>query len=452
MAAPTAAYLRLIHFQVESQVAIFAAIAIATLLLWMFSLLSDFIPALSALLALLLFGLAPESVVLSGFSSSGFLLAFSIMGLGVVVVESGLAKRYTLILLKHLPANTFAHQVAVFLTGLVFTPIVPTIIGRAAIVGPVVNHIVEGWDEQTRYKSSTMLYTTGLDSIHYMAPWFLTGTPANLMIFALLPAQEQQAFNFLFWMFAASVTGIALLLFYFLCSALLFHRAYVRVNIPRNAIEQAFGELGPISGGERAALYGILLLALGIVTAPLHKIEVQYVAFAILCLLLYAGALERKDFIGKIDWAFLALLASMIGILATLHHIHLDQFVTARLAWLGDYMREDFGMFVFALSVVTLLIRLLIPLNQAILILAGALIPIASHAGISPWVVGFIILIVAETAFFGYQSPYIFLFRRITEQVGPDERKVQLFHGLLLVFKLLAIYLSIPFWQRIGVI
>ncbi|MCG6861886.1 MAG: hypothetical protein LJE70_11490, partial [Chromatiaceae bacterium] len=90
--------------------------------------------------------------------------------------------------------------------------------------------------------------------------------------------------------------------------------------------------------------------------------------------------------------------------------------------------------------------------NQAILILAGALIPIASHAGISPWVVGFIILIVAETAFFGYQSPYIFLFRRITEQVGPDERKVQLFHGLLVVFKLLAIYLSIPFWQRIGVI
>lgn len=451
-AAPIVSYLYLTELQFSQQATIFSAIAITTLLLWMFSLLGDFIPALLALLALLLFGLAPESVVLSGFASSGFLLAFSIMGLGVATVESGLTRRYTLILLKHLPANTFTHQLAVFLTGLVFTPTVPTITGRVAIVGPVVSHINNDWDEDTRKQSSTMLYATGLDSIHYLAPWFLTAAPANLMIFALLPSQEQQTFHFMFWAFAASVTGLALLVFYFLCSALFFRNAYRHVEISHQSVARELQQLGALSGGEKTVLYAIALLAIGIIFAPLHKIEIHYVAFSVLCLLLYLGTLERKQFIGKIDWAFLALLASMIGILSTMNYLELDKTITNNLGWLSDYMRQDFELFVLMLSGVILLARLLIPLNQAILIFAAALIPVASSAGIAPWVVGFIILIIAETAFFAYQSPYIFMFRNITENVSRDEHKVRQFHALLVVFKLVAIYLSIPFWKSIGVL
>ncbi len=450
--APALTFGYLIGHGVDRQITLFTAIAVTTLLMWIFSLLADFIPALMAMLALLLFGLAPEEVVLSGFSSNGFLLAFSILGLGVVVVESGLTRRYTLFLLAHLPANTFTHQLAVFLTGLLFTPTVPSITGRAAIVGPVVNHITEGWDEKTRRNSSTMLYTTGLDSIHYLAPWFLTAAPANLLIYALLPPQEQHAFHFLFWAYAASLTSIAMLVFYFLCSAVLFRRAYVKVDIPKSLIRQQLGNLGPMTTTERTALFGVLLLAVGIVSAPLHRIEIHYVAFSVLCLLLYLGALSRNDFIGKIDWAFLSLLASLIGILATMNHLQIDDYIMTRLSWLGDYMRQDFPLFVLALSAVLLIARLLVPLNQAIVIFAAALIPIAGNAGIAPWVVGFIILIIAETAFFAYQSPYIFLFKKITDKVEYREHDVQVFHGVLIVFKLIAIYISIPFWQQIGVL
>ncbi len=449
---PLVLYAYLSHLQIERSNALFAAIISATLMMWMFSLLADFIPALIALLALLLFGLAPESVVLSGFSSSGFLLALSIMGLGVVIVESGLTRRYTLILLRRLPATTLSHQLAVFFTGLLFTPVVPTISGRVSIVGPVINHIVEDWDEQTREKSSTMLYTSGLDSIHYLAPCFLTAAPANLMIYAMLPAQEQQVYHFLFWIFAASVTGLALLLFYFLCSAIFFRQAYRRVKISHEAIERELTELGPMTVNEKFALNSVILLAVGVMTSPLHKIEIHFVAFIILCLLLFMGSMQRQSFITKIDWAFLFLLASMIGLLSTMNYLQLDELISSKLIWLGSYMRQNFALFVLALAGIMLLVRLLIPLNQAILIFAATLIPIASNVGIAPWVIGFVILIFAETAFFGYQSPYIFLFREMTHKVSREERKVQIFHGLLVLFKLLAIYISIPFWLKIGVL
>jgi DASS family divalent anion:Na+ symporter len=173
---------------------------------------------------------------------------------------------------------------------------------------------------------------------------------------------------------------------------------------------------------------------------------------AVLCQLLVLGVLSRGDFVGKIDWAFLMLLGSLIGVLATLDHLQIDTFLMGQLTWLGTYMRQDFALFVMALSGVFLLARLVIPLNQAIVIFAAALIPIASNSGIAPWVVGFVLLVLAETAFFPHQSPYIFLFNRLTSDVAVSNRRVQLFHLLLVPFKLLAIYLSIPFWEEIGVL
>nr|WP_242469625.1 SLC13 family permease [Rhabdochromatium marinum] len=430
----------------------FGATVATTLLLWFLSLLPDFVPALMAMLAFLVFGLAPESVVLSGFSSNAFLLTLSVLGLGAVVVESGLARRYSLMLLHHLPAHTLSHQIAVFMTGAIFTPMVPTIAGRATIVAPVVEQIANGWDEATRTRASTMLYTTGLDSVHYLAPIFLTAAPANLMIFALLPPQDQQAYDFIFWAYAASVTGLVLVLSYGLCAAWFFRRSFAKVPDTRERIGAELAALGPTTSTEWIALVGISLLGLGILTIGWHRIDIQYLALGVLCLLLLLGSLSRNTFIARIDWAFLALLGSLIGIIATMNHLGIDDFIVAHLAWLGLDMQQHFGRFVLLLAAVFLLARLVIPLNQAIIVFAAALLPIASQAGISPWAVGFVLLVLAETAFFAHQSPYIFLYDRLTSGVSRDVVRMRLFHLLLIPFKLAALLIAIPFWKHIGVL
>jgi membrane-bound ClpP family serine protease len=97
-------------------------------------------------------------------------------------------------------------------------------------------------------------------------------------------------------------------------------------------------------------------------------------------------------------------------------------------------------------------VRLLIPLNSAILILATAAMPFAHQAGITPWLVGFIMLIIAETAFFAYQSPYIYFLRNLTQTISYSEARVQTFHALLIPCKLAAIYLSVPFWHHLGLL
>ncbi|WP_035237979.1 SLC13 family permease [Desulfobacter vibrioformis] len=449
---PFALFFYLFHLGVARDTAIFIAIVSLTLLSWMFSLTADFIPGLFALLLLLLFGLVPNRVALSGFSSNGFLIAFSVMGLGAVISTSGLARRYTLWLIQILPQNSLAYQMAVFFTGFLLNPVVPTITARAVMVCPIMNRMSDHMDEKTRNRTATQMYLAGLDGINLLSPVFLTAAPANLMVFGLFPVQEQFTFQFTYWCFAASIAGAIILGAYFLVSALFF-KGWHRIEMDQADIKAQWQEMPAMSGAEWAALASIILLTLGIVTAPWHKIPIPLIAFSIICFLLVFGALDRKAFIEKIDWPFLFLLAAMIGVMASMNHMGLDKALVARFDTFKTFMRMDFEKFVLVLSSITLLVRLFIPLNSAILILAAAFLPLASGAGISPWAVGFIILIMSETAFFGFQSPYILFFRsQVAGHVPYSEPRVQLFHGILVLVKLGAIYASIPFWRSIGVL
>jgi len=445
-------YAYLSFLQVDKDSLYFGVIITITLCLWVFAVVPDFIPSLLALLLILLLGLAPSDAVMSGFSSQGFLLAFSILGLGAVIAQSGLTKRYTLWMLDKLPANSFVHQLAVFMTGTLFTPIIPTITGRVVIVAPVLSHLVQGWDKHTKQRGSTAVYSAGLDSTAYLSPIFLTAAPANLMVFGLLSVQDQYVYDYMFWLYAASLTGLIMLLLYVLL-LFVFFRSYHSVRLDKAEIHEARQALGRPTIREYVSILSIILLGVGIATTSIHKIPVAYLAFFIFVSLLMMGALSREEFINKIDWSFLFMLAGIIGILTTMRHLGIDDQIMQQLSGLGHYMRDNFALFVFYLSLAVLVVRLIIPLNSAILIFAAALMPIAEAVGVSAWLVGFIILIFAETAFFPHQSPYISVYQRMVDShIDHQEWRVQLFHFLLIMVKLAAIYLSMPFWLSIGVL
>lgn len=449
---PLSLYFWMSHKGMDENTIMFVSIVSITLIMWMFTLLPDFIPALFTVLLFLLFGLAPHEIVLSGFSSNGFLLTFSILGLGVVVTSSGLTYRYTLILLKWLPQHTLWYQLALFFTGLLFTPIVPSIAGRAAITAPILKNMTQDLDAETKKKSSNMLYSSGLDGNSFLSAIFLTSAPANLIIFGMLPPQEQQVFQFMHWLYAASLTGLIMLVLYLLVSWAYF-RSYRKVNMSKKVVIKELKQMGNMSWREWWALAGIFILAIGIITASIHKIKIPFVAFTVFFILLFLGVLSREDFIKKIDWAFLFLLGCLIGVVGTMNYLEIDKLLLSLLSGLGEYMRHDFQFFILILSGAILGVRLFIPINSSILIFSTALLPLATASGVSPWLVGFIILLMAETSFFNYQSPHIAYFSRVGKgDMELNERSITIFKALLVLVKLIAIYVSIPFWLSIGVL
>ncbi|MBP7332494.1 MAG: hypothetical protein BWY65_01937 [Firmicutes bacterium ADurb.Bin373] len=61
-----------------------------------------------------------------------------------------------------------------------------------------------------------------------------------------------------------------------------------------------------------------------------------------------------------------------------------------------NYMSDNFPFFVLLLCLGVLLIQLLIPYGTTVAIFATVFIPMAQAAGINPWLIGFIILFIAD--------------------------------------------------------
>ncbi|MBF0318269.1 MAG: anion permease [Nitrospirae bacterium] len=437
---------------------IFAAIVSVTLVMWITEILPDFVPGLFSTLMFTLFNLAPNEVVLSGFASEGFFLAVSVLGLGAVIVTSGLSHRYSLIMLKAMPPNTFWYTISLFFTGLIFTPLVPVISGRAAIVAPVLNVIVQhsydglDMDEKTITRSKTALFASSLIGITLLSASFLSSTPLNLIVYGMLPLQEQQSFQFIKWSYASLVvSGVVLAAFFVIIN--LYFRSFHRLNVKKDFIVGELKKLGRLKAAEWIAVLGIAVLAVGMFAASTTKISVTWVAFAIMFCLLFIGALNPIDFRTKIDWAFLFLLGSMIGLVNTMNYLKIDLIVVKNLGWLASYMQSDFRLFIVLLALAIFASRILIPMNAAVLIFAATLLPLAKASGVSTWLTGFLILFFAETAVFPFQAPYLSNFRNATrEVVNQQEKSVSAVNLLLFFAKIAAIYLSIPFWTKIGVL
>ena len=436
----------------DARAPLLLAILSISVVMWIFSLTPDFVPAILAVLCIILMGLAPPEVVLQGFSDNSFFMALGIFALSTVIMVSGLSYRVLLWLLKIGPAHKAWYSFSLFFTGLILTPLVPTTNGRVAIMGPFLKEMLTAFDEKSAQLEAPRLAASTLNGISLFSAIFMTSKSVNFIIYGLLPLQEQTRFQWLFWLLAASVCGASLLFGYLLTIWLVF-RNNTKPVISKSMIVTQLKLLGPISTSEWACLTGLGVLLTSFLTSSVHHIAVSWVALSIMLGLLLFGFLSNEDFRKKIDWSFLVFLGSLIGIVATITHIGLETYLGEKLSWLGLYMEQSFERFVLFLALTIFVVRLLLPINATIVILATLLIPFAINYGINPWVVGFIILLLSESFFYPYQASYYSLFVSITGEKSKSEHpRVILSNVIIYLIKILAIYISLPFWRNLGLL
>ena len=270
---------------------VFLAMFCATVVMWVFTLVDEYVPSLFALLAILVLGLAPPEVVLSGFASDTFFLAMSVLGLGTVIVASGLSYRFLLWVLLKLPNHPFWQNSALLVTGILLTPVVPSINGRVALVAPLMGDMAETLRLPRNHADTTRLAITAFTGASLLSAVFLTSKSVNFVIFSLLQPQTQAQFSWLHWTMAAGVVGIVMLLCHFAASTIFLGTREDR-HLSRPQLAAQLHLLGRIKGREWAAVFGILPLharrgdggyaqggtALGGADHPVHAAAVRFPA------------------------------------------------------------------------------------------------------------------------------------------------------------------------------
>ncbi len=414
---PMAVMFYTVEMEFNRQVGTFLAIFSSVLVMWAFELVDEFVPGLFAVLMTLSLGLAPMEQVLAGFSSDGFFMAMSILGLGTVLVLSGLSFRCMLWLLRYLPATKAGHNFGLMLTGVLLTPVIPSINARSVLIAPFLVDMVETVKFRFRDKAATLLSLSAFSSVTLLSASFLTSRSINFVIYGMLSPQEQQQFSWMYWLFASSVASIAIMLIYFLVAGLVF-RSKEKSMLSKEQVEVQLKLLGKMKSREWAALAGIVIFSVGIVTTSIHNIQPPWMGMAILYGLLLFGFLSKREFREKTDWPGLIYLGTLIGIINTFNYLGLDKWLVSHLSVLVDVMQSSFSLFVAILFVVIFVIRLALPNSATIAVCATIFMPVASHVGVNPWVIGFILLLLGDMWVFPYQCPHYMQFQQLVREKG----------------------------------
>jgi len=428
----------------------FLAIFTATLVMWIFSLTDEYVPGIFALLTTLAMELVPVNVALAGLASEGFILAMSVLGLAAVMVNSGLGYRLLLMLLLKLPDRPFWHNVGLLITGFLLTPLVPSINGRVALLTPLMRDMMEILRCLPKGTGATALAVSTFSGASLLSAVFLSSKSVNFVIFGLLASQVQDQFGWLQWAHAAAVVGIFMIISHLLLTTIMF-RASEHSSLSKERISAQLALLGDLHRREWAAIFGILFFMVAVLTTSAHRIQPAWVGLAVLYGLLAFGMLGKNEFRKEIDWPFLMYLGGIVSITSTLHYLNLDNVLAHSFLWLGDYMRQDFRLFLVLLALVVFVIRLAVPISATIVILATVLMPIAENAGVNPWIVGFSTLVLGEMWFMPYQCSYYLQLREMTRGAEfYDEKTFLRLNAVSNLFKLGALYASIPYWKVLG--
>ena len=437
---------------VKTTIALFLAIASATVLMWLFNLVDEFIPGVFAIVAVMSLGLAPPNVALSGFMSDGFFMAMGVLALGVLIVSSGLSYRILLLLLKHFPDGQPWQNLGMILIGLLLTPVVPVTNGRVALVKPIMLDLIASLHLAERGRAATMLASSALGGVTILSAVILSSKSSNFVVYGLLPEQLRDQYQWLGWLSVAAVNGAILLL----CQAVfsyIFFRNDERPTVMRDALEIQLRVLGPLSSREWGAIAGTLIFTLGVLTESIHKIKTPWLGMGLMFSFLVLRLIDKEEFRKCIDWALLIYLATLVGFGATFSYLGMDRWVSVQLGLLGTVLHDNLMLFLFLLSLGMTIIRFVLPMSPAIAIAATILMPMAEAQGISPWIVGFAILTLGEMWFFPFQSSQYLQLREMPDgRPVFDEGRFLLFNGIMNLLKIAALYLSIPYWQKIGLL
>lgn len=430
----------------------FMIIFSAALIMWIFRLVPEYAPAVFVILSTMLLGLAPQSVLLSGFESDSFFMALSVFGIGAVVVKSRLFYRLSLLTLNHLPKNRLLLQMVIFAIGALMTPVMTAQSARVSLMA----HLLEDMRKTAGFKpystAANSLACAAFNGCILLSVIFLTGKSSNFVLFGMLSEQTQWQYSWLNWLTAAAVPGLILILSFFILSSWIF-RSDEPIHINLVSIREELLRLGSLSTHEWAAIVSIFALLTGLISSSWHQIPSAWISFSIFFMLLTSGILSKQDFKNGINWPFLFYLGAIIGIMQCVQEIGIDSWMVDNFSWLTNIAEEEPVWFMVLIYILSCCGGFLFGTMAAPALLFTVFLPIAQHSVLNTWLVAFIVLMATEAWAFPYQSSYYLCYEEaIATHKAYRLRPTLIINFCFIFLRLGAILISIPVWRALGVL
>jgi anion transporter len=426
------------------------AIVVGAAIGWLLEPIPDFVVTLAMAAAWGLAGLVRLGDVLSGFATASWVVALGAFVLAAAMVRSGLLFRIALLLVRSFPAGHAGQMLGMLVGGALLTPLVPLGLARVATAAALAQELAGALAYQPRSRASAGLGFAALIGYGSFGGIVLTGLAMNFFVQALLPAADRARFGWTGWLIGAAPAGAVLLVGAAIALRLLF-RPERTTRTTGEIVRLQQHALGALTRRELVALAGVAVLFLGLLGEPALHVEPAWLALTAVAAVLAGGGLQPQEFRAAIDWGFLVLFGILLGLAGVLHDGGIDAWIALSLSPLAQAIGNP-GAIVLFLGLVAIAIRLVLPWVPATLLLAVALVPGAPSLGLPAWIVGFVVVLAAQTWIIPNLYEAYTVARSTTRGELFTDRQALTVGVVMTALTLVALATSIVYWRVIGLL
>jgi len=369
--------------------------------LWIFNIINPSLVAMLSMISLPALGIISYSEALVGFSNTTVWLLVGVFLISAAIQKSNLDKRIALSILRIAGGNARFTLFGIVLMTLILVIILPTSIGRAAVVTPICLGLVRALKLKpgSNFGKGIFLAFSFTSVIASIA--VITGAIVTIYAADIFSQLFNVHWSYLRWMQVMLPVALCSSLIVWLSIIVVFPPEFKTVPGGIAYIRDSINELGRFKADEvKMMLYLVALITLW-VTEPLTGLSLSYscLIIALLLALPKIGVIEWKSAIASISWNTVLMLGSILSIALAITN-------TGAIVWVADFVFSkiavsNYHIYVFALAIFTILMRLGFPNNFTIVaIILPVAFSIANTLGINPTWLGMLIVCMSTLGVF----------------------------------------------------
>ena len=433
-----------------SKPATFLLLLGAAIVLWVTAILPEFVVYLGLVIGWVFLGIASPAQAIAGFGSPSWISVFAILAIASALSASGLVYRLGLMLVRRLPAGLVGQAAACLGSGLFLTLLLPSSTARARLLLPTALAAAQAQRFKDRSPESAFLGLSAFIGAVPLLYVFLNGSSSNFLALGLMPEEARAKFDLVFWFIAAAPLAAFVSLGSLAVLWLVLRPGQTR-RVVHDRVDLQLSLLGPPTTQEIALTVILIAVVIGWNVGPAFGISTGIVGLASLVAAAVAGCVHRELLQG-LNWDFLVSYGVILSLPPIMSSLGIDAELARMLrAFIGDGTVSP-AVFVLAIAGLNIVVRLMLPDDQSLLLLAIILIPMAPVFGVHPWIVIITLLATFTLWFIPSQS--------VSYSVGYDASEERLFtheqarkacFGFILL-TLAGLMLALPYWGWLGLL
>lgn len=255
---------------------------------------------------------------ITGFSNSGLWLQQAGFVISIAMIETGVAKRAALHMLRWLGKKPFGAILTPMLANMLVAPLTPSNTARTTALLPVVQGVADAYKAEKGGNFGKALFIANTMSSNITASAFMTGTVPNPMAVTMIVgvAGASVLTSWGFWALVSAPVNMILLFLTVVIVTRLFKPEMGSLPGGSGYIADELKKMGSMKPNEkRAILYFLIALALWS-TDMWHKFNSTYVAFIAVILILFPkiGVLEWKKAEQGIPWELYVYFGGVLSL------------------------------------------------------------------------------------------------------------------------------------------